>query len=95
MGGLAVNCPDARDSVRYLSPGVVEFLHRHDPSIFSEFTPDIVQDRSKSDYLAKTLGALQALWFVTQCASRFAKSLPITSFEVGVYSSYVIVMDRH
>lgn len=45
-------------------------------------TEDEIQDRSKSDWLAKTLVILQTCWFVTQCIARRVEHLPITELEV-------------
>src|SRR5277367_4161762 len=41
-----------------------------------------IQDRSKSDWLAKTLALLQTLWFVTQCIARAIENLPTTELEI-------------
>ena len=41
-----------------------------------------IQDRSKSDWLAKTIALLQTLWFVTQCVARGIDNLPTTELEI-------------
>src|SRR5271170_5758971 len=41
-----------------------------------------IQDRSKSDWLAKTIALLQTLWFVTQCIARSIENLPTTELEI-------------
>src|ERR1700678_392169 len=41
-----------------------------------------IQDRSKSDWLAKMIALLQALWFVTQCIARGIENLPTTELEI-------------
>ena len=41
-----------------------------------------IQDRSKSDWLAKTIALLQTLWFVTQCIARGVENLPTTELEI-------------
>jgi len=45
-------------------------------------TEEEIQDRSKSDWLAKTIALLQTLWFVTQCIARRIESLPTTELEI-------------
>jgi hypothetical protein len=45
-------------------------------------TEEEIQDRSKSDWLAKTIVLLQTLWFVTQCIARSIERLPTTELEV-------------
>jgi hypothetical protein len=41
-----------------------------------------IEDRSKSDLLAKTLVLFQTLWFVTQCIARWVQHLQVTELEV-------------
>ncbi|PVF91499.1 hypothetical protein CPB86DRAFT_323628 [Serendipita vermifera] len=41
-----------------------------------------IQDRSKADWLGKTLVILQTGWFVTQCIARFITHLRLSGLEV-------------
>lgn len=41
-----------------------------------------IKDRSKSDWLAKSLVLIQTSWFVIQCIARAAAHLPITELEL-------------
>ena len=41
-----------------------------------------IQDKSKSDWLAKTIVLLQTLWFVTQCIARGIEKVPTTELEI-------------
>jgi len=41
-----------------------------------------IQDRSKSDSLAKTFVLIQTLWFVMQCIARLLERLPTTELEL-------------
>jgi hypothetical protein len=41
-----------------------------------------IQDKSKSDWLAKMIILLQTLWFVTQCIARGIEKLPTTELEI-------------
>ncbi|PVG02864.1 hypothetical protein CPB86DRAFT_750855 [Serendipita vermifera] len=41
-----------------------------------------IQDKSKTDWLAKTLVILQTTWFVVQCIARRAAHLPLSELEV-------------
>jgi hypothetical protein len=45
-------------------------------------TEEEIQDKSKSDWLAKTIALLQTLWFVTQCIARSIENLPTTELEI-------------
>ncbi|KAG8820313.1 hypothetical protein FRC19_008990 [Serendipita sp. 401] len=48
-----------------------------------------IDDRSKSDWIAKSLVLLQTLWFVVQCIARKVDHLPLTELEV-VTLGYVL-----
>ena len=41
-----------------------------------------IQDRGKSDWLAKSLVLLQTSWFIMQCIARARKHLPVTHLEI-------------
>jgi len=41
-----------------------------------------IQDRGKSDWLAKTLVLFQTMWFVLQCIARGVECLPVTELEI-------------
>jgi hypothetical protein len=41
-----------------------------------------IQDKSKSDWFAKTLVLIQTLWFVMQCIARRLERLPTTELEI-------------
>ncbi|KAG8863657.1 hypothetical protein FRC20_010595 [Serendipita sp. 405] len=41
-----------------------------------------IDDKSKSDWIAKSLVLLQTLWFVVQCGARKMDHLPLTELEV-------------
>ena len=41
-----------------------------------------IQDRGKSDWLAKSLVLLQTSWFIMQCIARAREHLPVTHLEI-------------
>ena len=41
-----------------------------------------IEDKGKSDWLAKSLALLQTLWFVMQCIARAIEHLPVTHLEI-------------
>ena len=45
-------------------------------------TEEEINDRGKSDWLAKSLVLLQTLWFVVQCIARAIDHLPVTHLEI-------------
>ena len=53
-----------------------------DFSSFSVPTEAEIQDRGKSDWLAKSLVLLQTSWFAMQCIARAIEHLPVTHLEI-------------
>ena len=49
---------------------------------FTVPTEEEINDRGKSDWLAKSLVLLQTSWFVMQCIARAKEHLPITHLEI-------------
>ena len=49
---------------------------------FIMWTKAEIQDRGKSDWLAKSLVLLQTSWFVMQCIARGIEHLPVTHLEI-------------
>ena len=49
---------------------------------FTVPTEEEINDRGKSDWLAKSLVLLQTSWFVIQCIARAIEHLPITHLEI-------------
>ena len=49
---------------------------------FTVPTEEEIEDRGKSDWLAKSLVLLQTSWFVTQCIVRAIEHLPVTHLEI-------------
>lgn len=91
MGGIAVDHNKRKDSylegsdsgVWHLTRYGVELLAELDSTALDGLTTDYIQDKSKSSQLAKFLVTLQALWFITQCISRFSQGLPTSLLEVS------------
>ena len=52
--------------------------------------PSEIQDKSKSDWISKSLVLIQITWFITQCIGRSAQHLPLTELEV-VTLAYTVV----
>ena len=49
---------------------------------FTVPTKEEIEDKGKSDWLAKSLVLLQTSWFVMQCIARAIEHLPITHLEI-------------
>jgi hypothetical protein len=89
MGGIVIDekewpsrLEDKTRRVWYLNPVAVELALFWDPRLGEQIQQKNIEDKSKSNALAKTLVCMQALWFMAQCVSRFAQSLPVTLLEV-------------
>jgi hypothetical protein len=93
MGGLAYRSPD-EDGVfttTILTKDAVEKLLESNtrnpsevPLKFEDIPKDTtIQDKSKSDGLAKSLALLQCVWFISQVLARAIDYLPITTLELG------------
>ncbi|PVF92168.1 hypothetical protein CPB86DRAFT_717950 [Serendipita vermifera] len=53
-------------------------------------TDEEIEDRNKSNWLAKTVVLIQTTWFVVQCGARTANKLPLTELEI-LTLAYTIV----
>ncbi|KLO06921.1 hypothetical protein SCHPADRAFT_672859 [Schizopora paradoxa] len=66
-----------------LSTDGVFFLMREYPELLSIPPVESIKERAKSNGLGKAILALQVLWFIVNCASRLAESLPLSLMEVS------------
>ena len=65
--------------VTLTSNGVL-FLAQH--GLLPDIRRESIDDKSKADYLGKSIAILQALWIVIQCIARLVARLPITLLEI-------------
>ena len=72
-GGKPVQVLEVKDLEKLSEAGKIEW-----PTI----TKEEILDRSKGDYLSKTIVLFQTTWFVVQCIARAAYSLTVTELEV-------------
>ena len=73
-GGKAVRVLEAKDLEELSEGGNIEW-----PTI----TEEEIADRSKGDYLSKTIVLAQTTWFIIQCIARGAYGLAVTELEVA------------
>ncbi|KAI9811448.1 MAG: hypothetical protein M1827_005431 [Pycnora praestabilis] len=80
MGGFSIKSREGRtlrlspvEMIALLEEGVI------DPP---EAPAKAIKDKSKADWLAKTLACLQIIWLVTQLIGRAREKLPITTLEL-------------
>jgi len=72
-GGKPVQVLGAKDLEKLSDVGKIKW-----PTI----TKEDIADRSKGDYLSKTIVLFQTTWFVGQCIARWAYGLTVTELEV-------------
>ena len=72
-GGKPVRVLEAKDLEKLSEAGKIKW-----PTI----TKEEIADRSKGDYLSKTIVLFQTTWFVGQCIARGAYGLTVTELEV-------------
>jgi hypothetical protein len=72
-GGKPVRVLEAKELERLSKAGEIEW-----PTI----TREEIADRSKGDYLSKTIVLFQTTWFVGQCIARGAYGLTVTELEL-------------
>jgi len=72
-GGKPVRIMEARDLEELWEAGKIKW-----PTV----TKEEIEDRSKGDYLSKTIVLFQTTWFVGQCIARGAYGLTVTELEV-------------
>jgi len=57
-------------------------LVRHSRVDFPAITDKDIKDKSKGDFLSKTLAILQTTWFLVQCGARGVQGLALTELEL-------------
>jgi hypothetical protein len=79
MGGFMLY---DKKPIQVLSPEHFGRLLREKRIDMPSINEEEIQDRSKSDGLAKALVIIQTLWFIGQCIVRMAQGLDITELEL-------------
>jgi len=80
MGGFTLH--EGGKAVRVLDPKDLEELSESGKIEWPTITEEEIADRSKGDYLSKTIVLFQTMWFVGQCIARGAYHLTVTELEV-------------
>jgi hypothetical protein len=92
MGGIVLQTdgdflPGKKDRMALTANGV-EWLFGNHPEMVPILLKDDILDKSKASAFAKTLVCVQAGWFILQCVTRIATSLPISLLEVPLDKSF-------
>jgi hypothetical protein len=80
MGGFMLH--ERGKPVRVLEAKDLEELSEAGKITWPTITEEEIADRSKGDYLSKTIVLCQATWFVGQCIARGAYGLTVTELEI-------------
>ena len=80
MGGFTLH--EGGKPVRILESRELEKLSELGKIEWPTITEDEIADRSKGDYLSKTIVLIQTTWFIVQCIARKVYSLDVTELEV-------------
>ena len=80
MGGFTLH--KGGKPVQVLVPEELERLSEAGKIEWPTITEEEIADRSKGDYLSKTIVVFQATWFIIQCIARGVYGLTLTELEV-------------
>ena len=80
MGGFTLH--EGGNPVRILGARELEELSEVGKIEWPTITKDEIADRSKGDYLSKTIVLFQTTWFIAQCIARGVYGLAVTELEV-------------
>ncbi|KAI9513409.1 hypothetical protein F5148DRAFT_971918 [Russula earlei] len=80
MGGFVEY--EGNKPIRVLLPEQLESYSLSGNGNFPRMAKAEIEDKSKGDFISKTLVILQTGWFVTQCIARKAQGLPVTELEL-------------
>jgi hypothetical protein len=83
MGGFVVQYKHPHNTKRFrVSPEKLVTLVNNKEMEWPEITNEEIMDRSKADWIVKTLALVQILWFMTQMIGRWAQGLATTTLEL-------------
>ena len=82
MGGFTVDVSDMHDKLSRLTLTPKGVLHLAGLGLLKNVLDDEIRDKSKADWLAKSLVILQVSWMILQCISRRAAGYPLSPLEV-------------
>jgi hypothetical protein len=82
MGGFVIQSDVDDTKHRRVSPEKLFSMFKTGALPWPECTDDEIEDRSKADWLVKTIGLIQIFWFITQTIGRWAQGLAVTTLEI-------------
>ena len=99
MGGFAFDTssaarpflPDFRERIVLTVDGLIA-LAEHWPHLVPRLSQGDIEDKSKSDGLAKLITCWQATWFCVQCICRLTQGLSISLLELNVFGHAICAL---
>jgi hypothetical protein len=82
MGGFVIQSDVDDTQHQRVSPKKLFGMFKTGALPWPECTDDEIEDRSKADWLVKTIGLIQIFWFITQIIGRWAQGLAVTTLEI-------------
>jgi hypothetical protein len=71
---------------------MIEWMAESFPDLVPDISREYIEDKSKSDWLAKGLTCWQAGYFCIQCAYRLSQQLSITLLELNVFAHAICAL---
>jgi hypothetical protein len=68
-----------------LTPNALQKLAEVEPTLIPDISEHTIKDKSKADWIAKTLACWQACWFIFQFLGRFFTSMTISLLELNTF----------
>jgi hypothetical protein len=82
MGGFTVDSPQDNDHPICIHPTELLKLLEAGELDWPETSDEEIEDRSKADWVAKSLALIQVFWFIVNIIGRWAQGLAITTLEL-------------
>ncbi|KAH7384001.1 hypothetical protein BKA66DRAFT_90039 [Pyrenochaeta sp. MPI-SDFR-AT-0127] len=91
MGGIAIDVNGSEPFIPSTNPPKlteegIYLLLKLEPDLLPDITEDEIKDKSKGDWLTKSLAMIQATWFCVSCFVRLGQKLPMSLLELNTFA---------
>jgi len=93
MGGFALY--QGNDRYGALTPNKLEALLERGLIDMPDIDEDEISDKSKGDWVAKTIAVIQMVWFTIQLIARYVKGWATTELEILTLSTIVMTVGMY
>jgi len=93
MGGFALY--QGNDRYGALTSAKLELLLEKDFIDMPNIEEEDILDRSKADWVAKTIAVVQMMWFSAQLIARYIKGWAVTELEILTFSTVVMTIGMY